>query len=245
MGTQIKTKKIGQFHNSIEKLELNARTLRENTLILGETGSGKTYLAEMIREFVIENGIPTLYLDFSNPDEAQIEEKFKIPGHFHYMRFDESDAFNEAFDRAIQERKDIYMAVDPSFFSGHKEIRSKLSELLQKEILLEHYYYFMHVISAFEKFYQQFEDFIFYIFQLISMKRYGLTFLTQPNEIFENSLVKLLFSFLYLGHCSKAYYYNTAILRSLPPYTFLYQERINHCTLTFSDIKTDTVTIFH
>ncbi len=242
---EVKEMKIGEFQNSIARLKLGERTLRENTLILGEPGSGKTHLASKIREFVIQNGIPTLYLDFSNPDIEDIESRFKKSDHFHYMRFDESEAFNDAFDRAIAERKDIYMAVDPAFFSGHKEVKSKLSKLLQKEILLENYYYFMHVISALDSFYKRFEDFIFYIFQLITMKKYGLTFLTQPNEIFENPRVKLLFTFLYLGHCSKAYYYNTAVLRSLPPHTFLYQERINRCTLTFSDIKSDIVTIDH
>ncbi len=115
---EVKEMKIGEFQNSIARLKLGERTLRENTLILGEPGSGKTHLASKIREFVIQNGIPTLYLDFSNPDIEDIESRFKKSDHFHYMRFDESEAFNDAFDRAIAERKDIYMAVDPAFFFG-------------------------------------------------------------------------------------------------------------------------------
>jgi hypothetical protein len=53
----------------------------------------------------------------------------------------------------------------------------------------------------------------------------------------------LLFSFLYLGHCSSAYYYNTALLRNLPPHNFLHQERLNYKTLLFSPIQTDVVCI--
>ncbi|MDO9055578.1 MAG: ATP-binding protein, partial [Sulfuricurvum sp.] len=60
-------RKIGKFKSSIATLELQDRVLCENTLILAEPGSGKTHLANKIREFVIDSGIPTLYLDFSNP----------------------------------------------------------------------------------------------------------------------------------------------------------------------------------
>lgn len=241
---KIHRKKVGQFQNSIAKLELGERTLQENTLILGETNSGKTYLSNIIREHVIDNDIPTLYLDFSNAKEADIEEKFKTSGHFHYMRFDESDAFDAAFDQAVSERKDIYMAVDPNYFSGQKEIKSKLSQLLQKEQLLKNYYYFMHVISALDSFFTQFQDFILYIFQLIQLKKFGLTFLTQPNTIFEDSRVKLLFSFLYIGRCSEAYYYNASLLRSLPTRMFYYQERTDERTLLFNNIRGDIVKIY-
>lgn len=242
---EIKKQKIGQFHNSIANLSLDERSLRENSLILGETNSGKTHLANTIREFVIANDVPTLYLDFGNSDEDAIEEKFKTSGHFYYMRFDESDVFDKAFDAAVSDKKDIYMAVDPNYFSGQHDIKSKLTELLEKKELLENYYYFMHVITALDSFFTRFEDFIFYIFQLISSKKYGLTFLTQPNTVFENSRVKLIFTFLYLGRCSQAYYYNTALLRALPTHTFYFQERIDECTLLFNRIKGDIVTINH
>jgi hypothetical protein len=85
-------RKIGKFKSSIATLELQDRVLRENTLILAEPGSGKTHLANKIREFVIDSGIATLYLDFSNPTPDQVEEKFKKGSDFHYMCFDESDA---------------------------------------------------------------------------------------------------------------------------------------------------------
>ena len=169
----------------------------ENTLILGETGSGKTHLSNKIREFVINSGVPTIYFDFSNPDLDKIEDRFKTSTHFHYMCFDESLEFEKALDEAISEKKDIYMAVNPEFFSSKKELKSQLSEVIQKKELLENYYYFMQVIVKPEGFFTKFEDFVFYIFDIINMKKYGLTFVSQPNEIFENTRIKLLFSFLY------------------------------------------------
>jgi DNA helicase HerA-like ATPase len=235
--------KIGNFKSSIATLRLNKRTLMENTLILGETGSGKTHLSNKIREFVINSGVPTIYFDFSNPDLDKIEDRFKTSTHFHYMCFDESLEFEKALDEAISEKKDIYMAVNPEFFSSKKELKSQLSEVIQKKELLENYYYFMQVIVKPEGFFTKFEDFVFYIFDIINMKKYGLTFVSQPNEIFENTRIKLLFSFLYLGRCSNAYYYNTAILRNLKPHHFVHQVRLDHRTLLFNPIKTDIVCI--
>ena len=115
--------------------------------------------------------------------------------------------------------------------------------MIQKKELLEHYYYFMQVIVQPEGFFTKFEDFVFYIFDMINMKKFGLTFVSQPNEIFENTRIKLLFSFLYVGRCSNAYYYNTVILRSLPTHHFVHQVRLDHKSLLFNPIKTDIVCI--
>ncbi len=235
--------RIGKYQNSIAALKLNERTLTENTLILGETGAGKTHLANKIRKYVIDSGVPTIYFDFLNPDLDKVEDRFKEGGHFHFMQFDESEAFEKELDEAIQARKDIYMAVDPKYFSRKKEITSQLSKIIQKEALLQNYYYFMQIIADTEGFFMQFEDFFFYILDIINRKKFGLTFVSQPDEIFENTKIKLLFSFLYLGRCSNAYYYNTIVLRSLEPHHFLYQERQNYKTLLFSPIHTDIVCI--
>lgn len=236
-------RKIGQFKSSIAVLELENRVLRENTLILAEPGSGKTHLANKIREFVIAAGIPTLYLDFSNPEEEQIEERFKHGSTFTYLRFDESDAFNAALDAAIAERKNIYMAVSPTFFASKRDIKSKLSQTIQKRELLDNYYYFMQEIQSMEGFYTKFEDFIFYIFDLVNLKKFGMTFLAQPHEMFENPRIKLLFSFLFVGRCTNAYYYNTTVLRNMQPNTFLYQRRVDNRSLLFNRIQSDIVTI--
>lgn len=236
-------RKIGKFKSSIATLELQDRVLTENTLILAEPGSGKTHLANKIREFVIGSGLPTLYLDFSDPEVDQIEERFKHGSEFFYMRFDESDEFDAALDAAIAERHNIYMAVNPSYFAGKREIKSKLSRMMQKPELLNSYYYFMQEIQSMEGFYTKFEDFIFYIFDLVNLKKFGLTFLTQPHEIFENPRIKLLFSFLYIGRCSNAYYYNTTVLRNMQPNTFLYQHRVDNRSLLFNNIQSDIVDI--
>ncbi len=236
-------KRIGKYQNSIAALKLTERTLYENTLILGETGSGKTHLANKIRDFVIQSGVPTIYFDFFNPDLDKVEDRFKNSEHFHYMRFDESEDFEKRLDEAIDARKNIYMAVDPDFFSSKKEIKSQLSKIIQKEALLQHYYYFMQVIVQPEGFFTKFEDFFFYILDIINRKKFGLTFVSQPYETFENTKIKLLFSFLYLGRCTDAFYYNTAILRSMPQHHFMHQERMNYKTLLFSPIQTDIVVI--
>lgn len=235
--------KIGKFKSSIATLELQERVLTENTLILAEPGSGKTHLANKIREFVIDNGIPTLYLDFSDPTPDQVEEKFKTGSDFHYIRFDESDAFNTALDEAIAQRHNIYMAVSPTFFASKREIKSKLSQMMQKRELLENYYYIMQEIASLEGFYTKFEDFMFYIFDLVNLKKFGLTFLAQPHEMFENPRIKLLFSFLFIGRCSNAYYYNTTVLRNMKPHTFLYQHRVDNRSLLFNNIQSDIVYI--
>lgn len=237
-------KRIGKYQNSIASLKLTERTLCENTLILGETGSGKTHLANKIRDFVIQSDVPTIYFDFSNPDPDKIEDRFKSTDeHFHYLRFDESENFEVSLDEAIAAKKDIYMAVNPDFFSSKKEIKSQLSKIIQKEGLLKNYYYFMQVIVHPEGFFTKFEDFFFYILDIVNRKKYGLTFVSQPYETFENTKIKLLFSFLYLGKCTDAYYYNTAVLRSMPPHHFMHQERMSYKTLLFSPIQTDIVII--
>ncbi len=236
-------RKIGKFKSSIATLELQDRVLRENTLILAEPGSGKTHLANKIRAFVIDSGIPTLYLDFSNPTPDQVEEKFKISSEFHYMCFDESDEFDAALDAAIAARQNIYMAVSPSFFASKRDIKSKLSQMMQKRELLDNYYYIMQEIASLEGFYTKFEDFMFYIFDLVNLKKFGLTFLAQPHTMFENPRIKLLFSFLFVGRCSNAYYYNTKVLRSMEPNTFLYQHRVDNRSLLFNNIQSDIVFI--
>lgn len=235
--------KIGRLQNSISALELKERTLYQNTLILGEEGSGKTHLANKIRHYVMANGIPTLYLDFSDPSIEKIEEKFKDADTFFYLRFEESDEFEAALDKAIAERRNIYMAANPSYFATKRNIKSKLSRMIQKHELLENYYYFFHEIESLNGFYTKFEDFIYYIFDLVNMKKYGFTFLAQPNEIFEDPRIKLLFTFLYLGRCSNAHYYNTSVLRSLKTNTFYYQYRMDNRSLLFNQIQSDIAII--
>lgn len=235
--------KIGRFKNSIAALELDERALYTNTLILAEEGSGKTHLANKIREFVMANGIPTLYLDFSDPEIGDIEEKFKTNDRFFYMRFEESDAFDAALQEAISNKKDIYMAVNPNYFSYKKDIKSKVSKMLQTPELLQNYYYFFHEIAMLNAFYTKFEDFLLYTLNLVNLKKFGLTFLTQPHETFEDPKIKLLFTFLYLGKCSNANYFNTAILRSLAPHTFYFQYRMDNKTLLFNMVKSDIVYI--
>jgi len=235
--------KIGRLQNSISTLELKERTLYQNTLILGEEGSGKTHLANKIRHYVMANGIPTLYLDFSNPSIEKIEEKFKDSDTFFYLRFEESDEFEAALDKAIAERRNIYMAANPSYFGTKRNVKSMLSKMIQKHDLLENYYYFFHEIESLNGFYTKFEDFLYYIFDLVNMKKYGFTFLAQPNEIFEDSRIKLLFTFLYLGRCSNAHYYNTSVLRSLKTNTFYYQYRMDNRSLLFNQIQSDIAII--
>jgi hypothetical protein len=236
--------KIGKFKSSIANLELTERVLTQNTLILAEEGSGKTHLSSKIREFVMDNGVPTLYLDFSDPEIDEIEPRFKESGRFYYMRFEESDTFDAELQEAIERRENIYMAVNPNYFSNKRDIKSRLSKTIQTRELLDNYYYFFHEISLLNAFYTKFEDFMFYIFSLVNLKKFGLTFLTQPHEIFEDQNVKLLFSFLYLGKCCKAEYYNTE-LKALLPHTFIYQQRQDGRTLLFNEIESDIVTIDH
>jgi len=235
--------KIGRLQHSISTLELKQRTLYQNTLILGEEGSGKTHLANKIRHYVMANGVPTLYLDFSDPSIEKIEEKFKDADTFFYLRFEETDEFEAALDKAIEERRNIYMAANPSYFATKKNIKSRLSKIIQKHELLENYYYFFHEIESLNGFYTKFEDFLYYIFDLVNIKKFGFTFLAQPNEIFEDSRIKLLFTFLYLGRCSNAHYYNTSVLRSLKTNTFYYQYRMDNRSLLFNQIQSDIAII--
>jgi len=237
--------KIGTIKNSIADLKLEERVLHTNTLILAEEGSGKTHLASKIRKFVIAKGVPTLYLDFSDPDVEGIEERFRKDENFFYMRFEESDTFDAALAEAIEQRKDIYMAVNPNYFATKRDIKSRLSHMLQNPKLLEHYYYFFHEISCLNAFYTKFEDFLLYIFSLVNMKKFGMTFLSQPHETFEDPRIKLLFTFLFLGKCSNANYFNTAELKNFKPHTFYYQYRMDHKTLLFNRVKGEIVYIDH
>lgn len=216
--------------------------LTTNSLILGEEGSGKTNLACRIRNYVIDNGVPTLYLDFSNSNEDEVELRYKDE-HFNYIQFDESETFLAEFKALIAQRKHIYMAVNPNFFSNKRDIKSKLTQALQLQDLLDNYYYFFHDITNMNGFYTKFEDFLLYMLSLFNLKKYGITFLTQPHEIFESPQLKLLFTFLYVGKCSNLDYFNTAVLKTLQKNKFLFQQRTANRTLLFNDIKTNMITV--
>ncbi|MEA1919017.1 MAG: ATP-binding protein [Campylobacterota bacterium] len=234
---------LGKYKNSIAKVTLENRTLYNNTLILAEEGSGKTHLANKIRNFIIDNEIPTLYLDFSNPSIADIELRYKADENFNYMQFEESESFMKALKAATAERKHIYMAVNPQYFKNKKDQKSKISQMLQMEVLLENYYYFFHEIAQLNGFYTKFEDFLLYLFDLINQKKYGFTFLSQPHEIFEEQKLKLLFMFLFVGKCSNADYYNTTILKNLKRNVFYYQYRTGHKSILLNPIKSEIVFI--
>ena len=233
---------IGHYENSIDALKLKPRVLTTNTLILGEEGSGKTNLACRIRNFVIDNDVPTLYLDFSNSHEEEVELRYKDE-HFNYIEYAETENFLRDFEFLVAQRKHIYMAVNPNFFATKKDIKSKLTQTLQMPDLLDNYYYFFHDIANLNGFYTRFEDFLLYMLSLFNLKKYGITFLTQPHQTFENAQLKLLFTFLYVGKCSNLDYYNTAVLKTLQKNQFLFQQRTANRTLLFNDIKTSMVMI--
>ncbi len=234
---------IGKCSSSISALTIDEDTLRKNTLILAEEGSGKTNLANKIRQLAISCDTPTLYMDFSNPTKDSVEQRYK-DDNFNYLQFDEADAFKSEFAKAVDAKKHIYLAVDPKFFTNKRDKKSALSQTISKPELLENYYYFFHEIAQLNAFYTRFEDFLLYLFGLIHMQKFGMTFLTQPHEIFENAQLKLLFSNLFVGRCSNADYFNTAVLNKLERNKFYYQHRLNHCSLLFNPIKSDIVTIY-
>lgn len=233
---------IGKYTNTINTLTLEDRILTHNTLIIGEVGSGKTNLACKIRNFAIDSNVPTLYLDFNNSFEENIELRYKDE-YFNYIKFEESEAFDKAFEKLTSQRKHIYMAVDPEFFSNKKDIQSHLSKTIANKVLLDNYYYFFHDIDNLNGFYTKFEDFLLYLLGFIHLQKFGFTFLAQPHETFENQHLKLLFTFLYLGRCSNANYFNTAILKTLKKNSFYYQYRTAHKTLLFNAIKSNIVEI--
>jgi len=233
---------IGKYLDSIDVLKLEDRILTHNTLILGEQGAGKTNLACKIRNFVIDNGVATLYLDFADSREDEIELRYKDE-HFNYIRFSEDEAFEKEFAELVAQKKHIYMAVNPEHFSTKRDVKSKLSKTLSAQALLDNYYYFFHDIENLNGFYTQFEDFLLYMLSFANLQKYGFTFLAQPHSTFENPHLKLLFSFLYLGKCSNANYYNTAILKTLKKNKFYYQYRTAYPTLLFNEIKSSMVLI--
>ena len=165
---------IGHYENSIDALKLKPRVLTTNTLILGEEGSGKTNLACRIRNFVIDNDVPTLYLDFSNSHEEEVELRYKDE-HFNYIEYAETENFLRDFEFLVAQRKHIYMAVNPNFFATKKDIKSKLTQTLQMPDLLDNYYYFFHDIANLNGFYTRFEDFLLYMLSLFNLKKYGIT----------------------------------------------------------------------
>ena len=233
---------IGKYLDTIDALRLEERILKHNTLILGEEGSGKTNLACKIRNYVIDMDVPTLYMDFSNSYEEDVELRYKDE-HFNYIQFDESEAFDKEFEKLIEENKHIYMAVDPKFFAKKRDERSKLSKIISQQKLLDNYYYFFHDIENLNGFYTKFEDFLLYMLSFGNLQRYGFTFLAQPHETFENPHLKLLFSFLFLGKCSNANYYNTATLKTLKKNKFYYQYRTDYPTLLFNEIVSSMVQV--
>ncbi|WP_457746903.1 ATP-binding protein [Sulfurimonas sp.] len=233
---------IGKYLDSIDVLKLEDRILTHNTLILGEQGAGKTNLACKIRNFVIDSNVATLYLDFADSREDEIELRYKDE-HFNYIRFSDSKEFDEEFAELIAQKKHIYMAVNPEYFSTKRDVKSKLSKTLSAQALLDNYYYFFHDIENLNGFYTQFEDFLLYMLSFANLQKYGFTFLAQPHSTFENPHLKLLFSFLYLGKCSNANYYNTAILKTLKKNKFYYQYRTDYPTLLFNEIKSSMVLI--
>ncbi len=233
---------IGKYLDTIDTLKLEERLLTHNTLILGEQGSGKTNLACKIRNFVIDNNVPTLYMDFANSNEEDVELRYKDE-HFNYIRFEESSEFDEAFSALVANKKHIYMAVDPKYFAKKRDERSKLSQIISQQALLDDYYYFFHDIENLNGFYTEFEDFLLYMLSFANIQKYGFTFLAQPHQTFENPHLKLLFTFLFLGKCSNANYYNTATLKTLKKNIFYYQYRTAYPTLLFNEIVSSMVEI--
>jgi hypothetical protein len=233
---------IGKYESSINILRLEERMLQYNTLILAEEGSGKTNLACKIRNFVMDMSVPTLYVDFADSKIEEIETRYKDE-HFNYIRFDESDEFQEKLNKLVAEKKHIYMAVDPNFFSTRRDVKSKLTQTLQKQEFLDGYYYFFHDIKNLDGFHSKFEDFLLYMLGFLNMKKYGLTFLAQPHTTFESQHVKLLFTFMYIGKCSNLEYFNTSQLKNLGKNKFFYQYRTAHRTLLFNDIISNMVKV--
>lgn len=233
---------IGKYLDSIDTLKLEDRILCYNTLILGEQGSGKTNLACKIRNFIIDKDVPTIYLDFDDSHEDQIELRYKDE-HFNYIRFDETEEFDKAFEKLVSQKKHIYMAVNPSFFSNKRDIKSKLTQTIANKELLENYYYFFHDIENLNGFYTKFEDFLLYMLSFTNLQKYGFTFLAQPHSTFENPHLKLLFTFLYVGRCANVDYFNTSNLKNLKKNKFFYQFRTAYPTLLFNEIKNSVVQI--
>lgn len=233
---------LGKYLSSIDTLKIEPRMLTTNTLILAEEGAGKTNLACKIRNFVIDNDVPTLYLDFSNSHEDEIELRYKDEN-FNYITFEETQSFEVALDALIAEKKHIYMTVDPSYFGTKRDVRSNLTKTLQKQELIDGYYYFFHDIESLNGFYTKFEDFLLYMLNFLNIKKYGLTFLAQPHSNFESPQIKLLFTFLFLGKCTNFNYFNTADLKKMPKNRFFYQYRTDYQTLLFNDIKSKIVDV--
>ena len=122
---------IGKYTNKISALKLEKRQLTLNTLIIGEEGSGKTNLACKLRNFAIDSSVPTFYMDFSDSFEDNIELRYKDKD-FNYIKFEESAEFEEEFQKLVDARKHIYMAVNPKYFSNKKDERSRLSATIAK-----------------------------------------------------------------------------------------------------------------
>jgi len=234
---------IGKYNDALGSLELKERNLYYNTLILGEHGAGKTNLACRIRDFVIDSDVPTFYVDFSDSNEEDIEMRYKDK-YFNYIRYEETEEFDEELDKLIKERKHIYMSASPTYFDTSKRhVKSRLTKTIQKQELLNNYYYFLHDIENLRGFYVEFGDFLLYMLSFSKLAKYGLTFLAQPHKTFESAHIKLIFTYLFIGKCSSLDYYNTASLKNLVKNRFLYQYRAEYPTMLFNEIKTHSVDI--
>jgi len=234
---------IGKHNDALGTLKLKKNSLYYNTLILGEHGSGKTNLACKIRDYAIDCDIPTFYIDFSDSSEDEIELRYKDQ-HFNYIRYEETAEFDEAFEKLVQEKKHIYMSANPRYFNtSNRHTKSRLTKVIQKQELLENYYYFFQDIVNLDGFYVEFSDFLLYMLSFTKLAKYGLTFVAQPHDIFENAHLKLMFSYLFIGKCTNLNYYNTTNLTNLPKNRFLYQYRTEYPTLLFNEIKTHSVDI--
>lgn len=234
---------IGKYNDALGSLELKERHLYYNTLILGEHGAGKTNLACRIRDYVIDSDVPTFYIDFSDSNEEDIEMRYK-DNHFNYIKYEETEEFDEKLQALIDTKKHIYMSANPSYFDTSKRhVKSRLTKTIQKQELLDSYYYFFHDIENLSGFYVKFSDFLLYMLSFSKLAKYGLTFLAQPHKIFENAHLKLMFTYLFIGRCSNIDYFNTASLKNLVKNRFLYQYRTEYPTLLFNEIKTHSVDI--
>jgi len=192
----------------------------------------KSNLSGKLHRYLLIDELPTNFRSYD------VKEVY-VRGLF----FEESENFDETFAKLVAQKKHIYMAVDPNFFATKREKKSKLSRVISQQALLDDYYYFFHDIENLNGFYTKFEDFLLYMLSFANLQKHGFTFLAQPHQTFENPHLKLLFSFLYVGKCSNANYFNTAILKTLKKNHFYYQHRTAYPTLLFNDIKSSMVKI--
>lgn len=231
---------IGKYKNGIGFFELTDMFLTTNTLIIAEKDAGKTHLGSKIKEYVISRNVPVIHFDFENLDESDLESFYQNEN---YIRFEESEAFEARLNEMIEQKKNIYMSVNPNYFSGLSTIKSKLSETIEKKELLDNYYYFFKNLAYLSNFYDQHADFLFEFFKLLEVKKYGLTFLTQPHDIFIDKRIKTKFNQLFVGKNTQSRFFNTYMLSHLDKHEFCYQYRKDHKTFFFDAIRNEMVYI--